>query len=84
MVDTSMVKQKWKAFAVCQVLANWSNHKDFELYDAMMNCDQDNLVQFFDDNDISIWVPFELWELNDVVDLISDLATSAQCIENQG
>ena len=76
------MKEKWKRFAIEQVLSSWSAKVAPEiLFDWVRDTEDAALVSLFDDYDVSVWQPFEDWPLSDIANLIVELATRAEEVE---
>ena len=80
-MSMSNISNKWKRFAIEQVLSDWGNIAPDDLFDLIVDTENDNLVVLFSDYDVSVWQPFEDWHLSNVADHIVEMATRAQQCE---
>lgn len=78
------VSDKWKSFACCQILSDWSAKISAPaLFDLMRDAENEDLRPLFDDHGVTVWHPFEYWELCDIADLITEMATRAHQTESE-
>ena len=74
-----MLKDKWKRFAMLEVLSDWSEKVDaVTLFDWIDQTETDDLESLFDDYEIIVWGQFDNLELSDIASHISELAYRAQ------
>ena len=74
-----MIDNKWKRFAIYQILSDWDELQDASnLYDVIAETANDDLVKIFDEYNVAVWQPFEDWTLTDIVNLLTEMATRAQ------
>jgi hypothetical protein len=79
-----MIQNKWKEFAIRQVLSDWSKKVDpATLYDWIEQTEDKDLEQLLLDYEVIIFKQFENLSLYDVACQISELATLAQGIQDQ-
>lgn len=73
-----MIENKWKRFAVSQILSDWGDIDSSDLFDLMVIEDNEGLEELFDQYDVIVWEPFESWHNIDVAKQIYSLASAAQ------
>jgi hypothetical protein len=79
-----MVQNKWKEFAIRQVLSGWNSKVDsIALYDWIEQTEDKDLKQLFDDYEVIVYQQFDNLELYDVASQISELAAGVQRIQDQ-
>lgn len=77
------VKNKWKSFAMGQVMSSWTDKiTAYEVYDAIYNAEVEELEELFEKHDILPWQVYEDWELVDIRDQLCGLAEDAQQYDN--
>jgi len=77
-----MIENKWKRFAVSQVLSDWGDIASDDLFDRMVIEDEEGLPHLFDEFDVLVWDKFEDMPYRWVADHIETLAHAAQEVAN--
>jgi uncharacterized protein YbdZ (MbtH family) len=78
-----MIENRWKRFAVCQVLSDWAGDMDAaDLFDRMVIEDEEGISHLFDECDVSVWNKFEDMPYGWVADHIESIAHAAQEVAN--
>jgi hypothetical protein len=74
-----VMDDKWKAFAVGQVLSSYSDRIEPEaLFDRIMQTDDAGLRELFRECDVLVWEPFAQWDYALVANHMSEMAEVAQ------
>jgi len=74
-----MIENKWKRFAMSQVLSDWGcDIGSAELFDLMLAADDRELERLFDEYCVLVWDKFEDMPNRWVVDHIESMAHAAQ------
>ena len=78
-----MIANKWKIFAMGQILADW-NADAVLIFDTITGSTNDEANKHFEYFEIDPWEVFENWQPVDICELIWTMANEAQTTENQG
>lgn len=79
---STTIANKWKIFALNQILSDYTG-SGVELFDKLAAADYGESDPIFEDFSVIEWQPFEYRGADDIADLIIELATRAQQIENE-
>ena len=71
---------KWKRFALMYILSSFDGDA-VDVYNQLEDADYEELAELFDKLNISVWERFEDCSQTEVVEYITDLASSAQEVE---
>ena len=74
-----MIENKWKRFAMGEVLSDWEGDASPEyMFDLIVNAEDSELPDVFEENGIAVWEPYEDWSFASVADYALSLAQRAQ------
>lgn len=77
------IENKWKRFALYEVLSDWYEHVNLDdLFDDMMLEDEQGMRELFDEHDVIIAEQFEDWDLVKLAEYTNGLAIHAQNVAN--
>lgn len=76
-----MIKNKWKLFAMCHILADWDGNY-VQIFDELTKADYKECKTIFDCFRVDVWEPFDKKSCDDVAELIWTMAHEAQKTDN--